>query len=74
MIEDANATAAGQRIKGAIPLPTLTQWMADKELLRVILAGSIDQAQYCEKVKRIVEHVGPHLSNEDLEKLWNRTV
>lgn len=72
MIEDA--TASRHSIKGAIPLTTLTQWMAEKELLSIILAGSIDQAQYCEKVKRIVEHVGPHLSKEDLEKLWNRTV
>ena len=61
-------------VKGAIPLEKLTSWMAENELLSIILSGSIDQAQYCEKVKKIVEHVGPHLSKEDLEKLWSRTV
>lgn len=71
MIEDSTAVRS---IPGAIPIQMLTQWMAEHELLGIILSGSIDQAQYCEKVKKIVEHVGPHLSREDLEKLWNRTV
>ena len=70
MIEDAVA----DKDKGAIPLDTLTQWLADNELISIILSGSIDQAQYCDKVKRIVEHIAPYLSKEDLERLWNRTV
>lgn len=74
MIEDAVTDRDKCFVKGAIPLERLTLWMTENELLSVILSGSIDQAQYCEKVKRIVEHVGPHLSREDLEKLWNRTV
>ncbi|XP_067939467.1 ubiquitin carboxyl-terminal hydrolase 24-like [Watersipora subatra] len=69
MIEDASS----EKDKGAVPLECLTQWMADNRLLSIILSGSIDQAQYCEKVKRIVGHVAPHLSKDDLEQLWNRT-
>lgn len=72
MLEDASA--GKDKDKGAIPLEKITQWMMKNELLSIILLGSIDQAQYCEKVKRIVEHVAPHLSKEDLEQLWNRTV
>jgi len=75
MIEDATADKdKSSSAKGAVPLEKLTQWMEDKELLGIILSGSIDQAQYCDKVKKIVEHVAPRLSREDLQKLWNRTV
>jgi len=71
MIEDATSS---RDTKGAISLSSLTQWMAENELVSIILSGSIDQAQYCDRVKRIVEHVGPHLSKDDLNKLWDRTV
>ena len=33
--------------------------------------GNIDQSQYCEKIKTIVEFIGDKISNEEIRALWN---
>ena len=62
MIEDAVTDRDKALVKGAIPLEKLTSWMAENELLSIILSGSIDQAQYCEKVKKIVNNIISNLA------------
>ncbi len=33
--------------------------------------GNIDQSQYCEKIKTIVEFIGDRINNEEISTLWN---
>lgn len=35
-----------------------------------LLAGNIDQAQYCERIKGIIELLGSKLSLDELTKIW----
>jgi hypothetical protein len=34
------------------------------------VTGNIDQGQYCEKIKNIVDFLGMRLSNEELTTIW----
>jgi len=36
--------------------------------------GNIDQVQYCDKIKNIVDFLGTHLSDEELMKIWKMQV
>lgn len=40
----------------------------------VLITGNIDQMQYCDKVKNLVEHLGTKLSLEELSKIWRMQV
>ncbi|ELT87807.1 hypothetical protein CAPTEDRAFT_215538 [Capitella teleta] len=44
--------------------------MVDAHVLSIALEGNIDQMQYCDKVKNLVEHLGTKLSLEELSKIW----
>lgn len=35
-----------------------------------VLPGNIDQAQYCERIKGIIELLGSKLSLDELSKIW----
>lgn len=37
---------------------------------RMFIAGNIDQAQYCERIKGIIELLGSKLSLDELSKIW----
>lgn len=34
------------------------------------IEGNIDQVQYCDKIKNIVDFLGNRLSDEELMKIW----
>lgn len=36
----------------------------------VSVPGNIDQAQYCERIKGIIELLGSKLSLDELSKIW----
>ena len=36
-----------------------------------MFSGNIDQVQYCDKIKNIVDFLGSSLSQEELAKIWN---
>jgi len=36
--------------------------------------GNIDQVQYCDKIKNIVDFLGTHLSDDELTKIWKMQV
>ena len=38
------------------------------------IEGNIDQVQYCDKIKNIVDFLGTHLSDEELMKIWKMQV
>jgi len=35
-----------------------------------MFSGNIDQAQYCERIKGIIELLGSKLSLDELSKIW----
>ena len=43
--------------------------MAENRVLSVALEGNIDQVQYTDRIKSIVEFLGTRLSNEELSKV-----
>ncbi len=43
-------------------------------MLTIALEGNIDQVQYTDRIKSIVEFLGPRLSLEELTKMWNLQV
>lgn len=36
----------------------------------MLIPGNIDQAQYCERIKGIIELLGSKLSLDELSKIW----
>ena len=46
-------------------------WMSSNKVLSVVLEGNIDQVQYTDRIKAIVEFLGPKLSPEELTNIWN---
>jgi ubiquitin carboxyl-terminal hydrolase 9/24 len=49
----------------------LVDWMEEKKVLSTALEGNIDQLQYTDRIKIIVEFLGVRLSTEDLDKIWS---
>ena len=56
---------------GYISEDTIVQWMANNRVLSVALEGNIDHIQYTDRIKAIVEFLGPRLGVEELSKMWN---
>ena len=57
--------------------PVLKQIVAplqDNKVLTIALEGNIDQVQYTDRIKSIVEFLGSRLSLEELTKMWNLQV
>ncbi|XP_033116308.1 ubiquitin carboxyl-terminal hydrolase 24-like [Anneissia japonica] len=48
----------------------IADWLVDNGILTVALEGNIDQSQYCDRLKGIVEFLGTKLSLEELTKIW----
>ena len=46
-------------------------WMSNNKVLSVVLEGNIDQVQYTDRIKAIVEFLGPKLSADELTNIWN---
>lgn len=44
--------------------------MAENSVLSVALEGPIDQVQYSDRIKAIVEFLGPRLAREEISKMW----
>ena len=54
-----------------IGVDQIVEWMAENRVLSVALEGNIDQVQYTDRIKAIVEFLGPRLSNDELSKMWH---
>ena len=59
------------RSKNCISSDTVLEWMSHNKVLSVALEGNIDQVQYTDRIKAIVEFLGPRLSSEELTNIWN---
>ncbi|CAM1321691.1 USP24 (predicted) [Pycnogonum litorale] len=57
--------------KYAIENDKLLDWVAKNEILSIALEGNIDQSQYCDKLKDLVEFIGSELSIDELTKIWS---
>ena len=62
-----NSTSAGNHIG----IDQVVEWMAENRVLSAALEGNIDQVQYTDRIKSIVEFLGTRLSNEELSKVSN---
>lgn len=69
LIDDCAATSGSS--KAAIDSEQLLNWMAENNVLSITLESNIDQAQYMDKIKSIIEFIGPRLSLEELTKIWS---
>ncbi|KAG2461370.1 UBP24 hydrolase, partial [Polypterus senegalus] len=67
LIEDSTVTKS---VKNAIDSDRLLDWLVENSVLSIALEGNIDQAQYCERIKGIIELLGSKLSLDELSKIW----
>ncbi|XP_014661859.1 PREDICTED: ubiquitin carboxyl-terminal hydrolase 24-like [Priapulus caudatus] len=67
LIDDSTST---KPVKHAIDSEKILDWLVNNKVLSIALEGNIDQAQYCDKIKGIVEFLGTRLTLEELSKIW----
>ncbi|CAL1268833.1 unnamed protein product [Larinioides sclopetarius] len=67
LIDDSSSMRSS---KIAIDSESLLNWLAENEILSIALEGNIDQVQYTDKIKVIVEFTGHRLSLDELTKIW----
>jgi ubiquitin carboxyl-terminal hydrolase 9/24 len=48
----------------------LSEWIISKKVLSLAVEGNIDQSQYCDKIKTIVEFIGDQIKDEEISALW----
>ncbi|XP_071988631.1 ubiquitin carboxyl-terminal hydrolase 24-like, partial [Engystomops pustulosus] len=68
LIEDSTLSKS---VKNAIDTDRLLDWLVENSVLSIALEGNIDQAQYCDRIKGIIELLGSKLSLDELSKIWN---
>ncbi|XP_067368392.1 ubiquitin carboxyl-terminal hydrolase 24 isoform X5 [Channa argus] len=67
LIEESTVS---KTVKNAIDTDKLLDWLVENSVLSIALEGNIDQAQYCERIKGIIELLGSKLSVDELSKIW----
>ncbi|MGH0140922.1 UNVERIFIED_CONTAM: hypothetical protein FKN15_073043 [Acipenser sinensis] len=67
LIEDSTVS---KTVKNAIDTDKLLDWLVENSVLSIALEGNIDQAQYCDRIKGIIELLGSKLSLDELSKIW----
>ncbi|XP_030229383.1 ubiquitin carboxyl-terminal hydrolase 24 isoform X5 [Gadus morhua] len=67
LIEESTVS---KTVKNAIDTDKLLDWLVENSVLSIALEGNIDQAQYCERIKGIIELLGSKLSMDELSKIW----
>lgn len=67
LIEEA---ASSKVPKTAIPSRKISDWLVEHKVLSIALEGNIDQTQYCDKIKGIVDYIGAELSLDELTMIW----
>ncbi|KAJ8306054.1 hypothetical protein KUTeg_016599 [Tegillarca granosa] len=71
LIEDATTS---KMPKTAIEVKKISEWLVENKVLSIALEGNIDQAQYCDKIKGIVDFLGSELSLDELTMIWKMQV
>ncbi|XP_063056881.1 ubiquitin carboxyl-terminal hydrolase 24 isoform X4 [Engraulis encrasicolus] len=67
LIEESTVS---KTVKNAIDTDQLLDWLVENSVLSIALEGNIDQAQYCDRIKGIIELLGSKLSLDELSKIW----
>nr|XP_023674608.1 ubiquitin carboxyl-terminal hydrolase 24 isoform X1 [Paramormyrops kingsleyae] len=67
LIEESTVS---KTVKNAIDSDRLLDWLVENSVLSIALEGNIDQAQYCDRIKGIIELLGSKLSLDELSKIW----
>lgn len=49
----------------------LSEWLVNEKVLSLAIEGNIDQAQYCNKIKCIIEFIGDRKSEYKIRVLWS---
>jgi ubiquitin carboxyl-terminal hydrolase 9/24 len=72
LIEESDQPQLNHRYRSIINISSerLVDWMAENKVLTVALEGNIDQVQYTDRIKAIVEFLCPRLGTDDLDKMW----
>lgn len=71
LIENATSSTI---VKTNIKEEVLSEWIVTQQILSLAVEGNIDQAQYCDKIKTIVEFIGDRIKNEEISALWKMQV
>ncbi|BFY99847.1 hypothetical protein BsWGS_02887 [Bradybaena similaris] len=69
LIEELGSTKMA-RYTVNIPEEKILDWLVENKILSIALEGNIDQAQYCDKIKGIVDFLGAKLSLDELTMIW----
>ena len=60
--------------KNAMESDKILDWLLSNNVLIVALDSHIDQSQYCDKMRTIVEFIGDSMSMEELSHMWQMQV
>ena len=69
--EQPTFTATNNKHITNISTERVVDWMTENKVLAIALEGNIDQVQYTDRIKAIVEFLGPRLANENLSNIWH---
>ena len=72
MIENVNSSMNVSKVM--INEDKLSEWIITEKVLSFAVEGNIDQSQYCEKIKTIVEFIGDRIKSEEISALWEMQV
>lgn len=67
-----NSLTSYQKIN--IKEDVLSEWIISEKVLSLAVEGNIDQSQYCDKIKTIVEFIGDRIKDEEISALWEMQV
>ncbi|CAF0953347.1 unnamed protein product [Adineta ricciae] len=56
--------------KASISRDTVSEWIIEYSILSKALEGNIDQNQYVEKVRTLMDFIAPRILKEDIETIW----
>jgi len=57
-------------VKNSIPRNIVSEWIIENSILSKALEGNIDQNQYVEKVRTLMDFIAPRILKEDIETIW----
>ncbi|XP_077972925.1 ubiquitin carboxyl-terminal hydrolase 24-like [Styela clava] len=56
--------------KNAMQSDKILDWLLTNSVLTISLDSHIDQSQYCDKIRTIVEFIGDNMSMDELSHMW----
>ncbi|XP_076051171.1 ubiquitin carboxyl-terminal hydrolase 24-like isoform X2 [Oratosquilla oratoria] len=60
----------GQRGGSSQEADIVQEWIMSSNILALALEGNLDQVQYTDRMKELVEFLGPKLEEEQLTRMW----